>query len=84
MPSVTDQRMQQIKDIVCEILEIDAEELTMQSLFKEDHDADSLLSIEILARLEKEFGVTIDQAELARMTNLEGVCAIVNASLGSA
>jgi acyl carrier protein len=66
-----------IKEIVSEILEIDAEEMTDTSLFKEDHDADSLGAIEILSALERTFGVEIDQAELTRMVNLEGVIAVV-------
>lgn len=66
-----------IKEIVSEILEIDAAEMTDTSLFKEDHDADSLGAIEILSALERTFGVEIDQAELTRMVNLEGVIAVV-------
>jgi acyl carrier protein len=70
-------QQEKIKEIVCEILEIELDEVTPVSLFKEDHDADSLRSIEILAALEKEFHVVIDQAELARMVNLEGVYEVV-------
>ncbi|MER5264218.1 acyl carrier protein [Actinosynnema sp. NPDC002837] len=66
-----------IKEIVSEILEIDAAEMTDTSLFKEDHDADSLGAIEILSALERTFGVEIDQAELTRMVNLDGVIAVV-------
>lgn len=66
-----------IKEIVSEILEIDPEEMTDTSLFKEDHDADSLGAIEILSALERTFGIEIDQAELTRMVNLEGVIAVV-------
>ncbi|MEU4766699.1 acyl carrier protein [Actinosynnema sp. NPDC023794] len=66
-----------IKEIVSEILEIDAEDMTDTSLFKEDHDADSLGAIEILSALERTFGVEIDQAELTRMVNLDGVIAVV-------
>ncbi|MCX5415778.1 acyl carrier protein [Streptomyces sp. NBC_00059] len=76
MSAVTDERQQAIKDIVCDVLEIDPDELTDSSLFK-DHGADSLRAIEILAGLEKQFSVTIDQAELSRMVNLEGVYAVV-------
>lgn len=72
-----------IKEIVCEILEIDADELTPTSLFKEDHDADSLRAIEILAALEKTFNITIDQAELSRMVNLDGVREVVVGAMGS-
>ncbi|MFC8433343.1 acyl carrier protein [Streptomyces sp. NPDC057253] len=71
------ERKQEIKEIVCDILEIDEDEVTETSLFKEEHDADSLRAIEILAALERTQHVTIDQAELSRMVNLEGVYAVV-------
>ncbi|WP_432080183.1 acyl carrier protein [Streptomyces sp. WAC 04229] len=70
-------RKQEIKEIVCDILEIEEDEVTETSLFKEEHDADSLRAIEILAALERTQRVTIDQAELSRMVNLEGVYAVV-------
>ena len=72
-----DERMATIKEIVCEILEIEPEEMTDVSLFKEDHDADSLRAIEILASLEKEFKVEIPQDMLPRMTNLTNVWSVV-------
>ncbi|MEU1779097.1 acyl carrier protein [Streptomyces abikoensis] len=73
---------EEIREIVCDILEIDSEELTETSLFKEEHDADSLRAIEILAALEKRFNVVIDQEELARMVNLEGIYAVVTEAAG--
>ena len=81
MPQLTTDTEDKIRDIVCEILEIEPDEVTQTSLFKEDHDADSLRAIEILASLERTFGVTIEQAELARMVNLEGVYTVVGESL---
>lgn len=66
-------RQEKIREIVSEILEIEEKEMTPTSLFKEDHDADSLRAIEILASLEKTFGVVIPQESLARMINLDGV-----------
>ena len=77
MPTSTDIRKQEIRDIVCEILELESDEVTETSLFKEEHDADSLRAIEILAGLERRFGVLIDQAELVRMVNLENVYVVV-------
>jgi acyl carrier protein len=70
-------RQAMIKHIVCEILELDDGEVSNTSLFKEEHGADSLRAIEILAELEREFDVVIDQKELARMVNLDGVEAVV-------
>ncbi len=77
MSSIHEERVQKIKEIVCDILEIEEDEVTETSLFKEDHAADSLRSIEILAGLEKEFSVTIDQSELPRMVHLKGVYEVV-------
>ncbi|MFE7590738.1 acyl carrier protein [Kitasatospora sp. NPDC057512] len=84
MPStavVTTEQRAQIKEIVCDILELEADEVTDTSRFKEDHNADSLGAIEILSSLERTFAIEIDQAELIRMVNLDGVVAVVQESL---
>lgn len=76
-PSIDADRESRIKEIVTDILEIEPDDMTRTSLFKEDHDADSLLAIEILAALEKNFRITIGQDDLARMVNLQGVNEVV-------
>ncbi|MEV5241989.1 acyl carrier protein [Streptomyces cinnamoneus] len=82
MSGVYEERMSKISEIICDILEIEEDEVTETSLFKEDHDADSLRAIEILAALEKEFGIVIDQSELSRMVHLKGVYEVVSQSAG--
>ncbi|GAA2455462.1 acyl carrier protein [Streptomyces violascens] len=72
-----------IKGIICDILEIDEAEMTDTSRFKEDHEADSMGAIEILSQLERAFGIDIDQAELARMVNLEGVVTVVDEAVAA-
>ena len=74
--------MAEMRDIVCEILEIDPDEITEDSLFKEDHGADSMGTIEILALLEQKYGVVIDEGELIRMVSLSGVYAVVSEVAG--
>jgi acyl carrier protein len=81
--ALVEERQREIKEIVCEILEIEPDELTESSLFKEDHTADSLRAIEILAALEKRFDIVIDQSDLARMVNLSGVYAVVADAAGN-
>ncbi|MFJ6694625.1 acyl carrier protein [Streptomyces sp. NPDC091272] len=78
----TDSRAQ-IKTIICDILEIEPEEMTDTSRFKEDHEADSMGAIEILSQLERAFGADIDQAELARMVNLDGVVTVVSEAVAA-
>ncbi len=82
MITTVENRKSQMRGIVCEILEIDPGEISEDSLFKEDHDADSLGMIEILALLEKTYSVTIDETELIRMVNLSGVYAVVASAAG--
>ncbi|MBB5800878.1 acyl carrier protein [Saccharothrix ecbatanensis] len=81
MTASVEQRVDRIKEIVCDILELEHDEVTDTGLFKEDYGADSLLSIEILSSLEKEFGVVIDQAEMSRMVNMEGVVEVVTEAI---
>ncbi|MBX6765690.1 MAG: acyl carrier protein [Actinomadura rubrobrunea] len=75
--AIDDEQRRRVKEIVCEILELDPDEVTPTSRFKEDHGADSLRAIEILAELERTFNITIDQADLSRMDTLEGVYGVV-------
>ncbi|GLY32456.1 acyl carrier protein [Kineosporia sp. NBRC 101731] len=68
---------QQIKDIVCRILEVEDDEVTDTSLFIDDHDADSMRLIEILSALEVNLKVSIPQNEVPRLVNLAGVYDVV-------
>ncbi|MCX5555748.1 acyl carrier protein [Streptomyces sp. NBC_00038] len=74
---VTQQYMDEIREIVAEALEIEPDEMTGTSSFVDDHDGDSLRAIEILARLEKRYGVEIPQSELPKMGNLRAVYDVV-------
>lgn len=76
------ERMQEIRDIVTEVLELEPDEVTETSLFAEDHNADSLLAIEILARLEQKYRIEIPQEELAQMVNLSAVYEVVRRYAG--
>ncbi|MFE5325158.1 MULTISPECIES: acyl carrier protein [unclassified Embleya] len=77
-----DERRGQVADLVCELLELDRSEVTETSRFVDDHEADSLNLIEILAGLEKRFDVVIAQSEVPRMVNLRGVYEVLDATPG--
>jgi acyl carrier protein len=81
MTITIDQAQDDIKELVCDILEVDPDEVTETSLFKQDHDADSLRAIEIMAALERNYGIEIAQPDMARMVNMEGVLAVVSEGL---
>ncbi|GGN56426.1 hypothetical protein GCM10012285_51010 [Streptomyces kronopolitis] len=76
-PTVTEEQARQLREIVIDVLELEPDELTETSHFVNDHDADSLLAIEILARIEQDLDVDIPQDQLPEMVNLAGVWAVV-------
>jgi acyl carrier protein len=77
-----DDRAGRIAEIVCEHLEVEPGEIGEEDQFVADHGADSLMLIGVLAALEKEFKVVIDQSEMPRMTSIAGVRAVVAESAG--
>jgi acyl carrier protein len=62
-----------VKEILCDILEIEMDELTEDGIFVDEYDADSLRAVEILAALERRFKVKIPEKELPNMENLRKV-----------
>lgn len=80
---VTDEVRTKVRQIVCDVLELETDEVTEESLFVDDHGSDSMRAIEILASLEITFRVTIDQSELERMVNLSGIYEVLEDTLGA-
>lgn len=80
--AVVSQRMNALREMIADVLEVEPSEVTETSHFQEDHEADSLRAIEILARLEEEYNIEIPQDELANMTNLIGVYEVVKKHVG--
>lgn len=73
MIETADARLQTLRAMVSEVLELDEGELQDDADFGDEYDADSLRAIEILARIEKRYRVEIPQSELPRMANLNSV-----------
>ena len=81
MSLVTPAIKDEIKELVCEIIDVEPFVVTPTRPFQEYHDAENHRAHEIRATLECAFGVTIDEADAARMTNLEGVYSALSAAL---
>lgn len=81
MSLVTPGIKDEIKELVCEIMDVEPFVVTPTRQFQEYHDAQNHRADEIRATLECAFGVRIDEADAARMINLEGVYSAVSAAL---
>jgi acyl carrier protein len=83
MTAVTSELDQRIKDVVCRVLELEEHEIGDTSHFRDDLGADSMSAIELLAGLEREFDIEIEQDQMALMIDLQGVRAVVADALAS-
>lgn len=81
MQTVDDQTTRIIR-VIAATLEIDPADIRETDRLVEDHDADSLHLISVLANLEQEFRVTIEQDQLPRMTDAVGIRAVLADAAG--
>ncbi|MBU3862701.1 acyl carrier protein [Streptomyces sp. 4503] len=77
MSEAREKHLDELREIVAEVLEVEPEEITETGSFVEEHEADSLRAIEILARIEKKYKIDIPQSELPQMENLKAVYDVV-------
>ncbi|WP_326812627.1 acyl carrier protein [Streptomyces scopuliridis] len=82
MSEAREQHLDELREIVAEVLEVEPEEITETGSFVEEHEADSLRAIEILARIEKKYKIDIPQAELPNMGHLKAVYEVVAQQAG--
>jgi acyl carrier protein len=68
--------LEELRELVADVLEVEPAELTDEGDFQNEYDADSLRAIEMLARIEKKYKISIPQKELASMQNLRAVYSI--------
>ena len=64
---------EKMKSIIAEQLNIDASEITLESSFKDDLNADSLDLFEMVMSLEDEYGVEIPSEDLEKITTVGAV-----------
>jgi acyl carrier protein len=64
MAMTQEQVFSKIQEVLCDALGVDAEEVTAEATLVGDLGAESIDFLDIVFRLEKAFGIKIDQSEL--------------------
>lgn len=69
---------EKIAEIIAEQLNVDVENITMETNMKEDLGADSLDLFELVTALEDEYGIDIDSEDLVNLTTVKAVMEYLN------
>lgn len=62
---------EKLKKVIAEVLNVDPEEITMESTFMDDLGADSLDVFQIIMGIEEEFDIEIPADEAENITTVE-------------
>jgi acyl carrier protein len=61
---------ERVKDIIVELLGVDPEKVVTAARFREDLEADSLDLVELIMKIEEEFGGEISDEEAQKITTV--------------
>lgn len=74
---------EKVKSIIAEKLNVDAEEITLESSIIDDLGADSIDLIELIMNLEEEYGISIADEEAVKLKTVGDVVDFVNSQVES-
>ncbi len=64
---------ERVKKIICEQLDVEAEDVRPEASFVDDLGADSLDTVELIMALEEEFGLEIPDEEAEKIITVQNV-----------
>lgn len=62
-----------IIEIIAEQFDKNSENLTLETHFKDDLDADSLDVVQIIMEIENEFDIEVEETEIEKLTTIKSV-----------
>lgn len=65
--------LEKLKEIIADQLSVEADNITPETTFKEDLEADSLDLFEMIMAIEEEYGVEIPSEELESLLTVQNV-----------
>jgi acyl carrier protein len=67
-----------VRETISKVLNIDIEQIKMESSFQEDLGSDSLEVVEVIIALEEEFSIDIPDERAERVTKVSEACSIID------
>ena len=72
---------EKLKKVIADVLNVDPEEITMESTFVDDLGADSLDVFQIILGLEEEFDIEIPAEEAEKITTVEEAVNLIKSAV---
>jgi len=73
---------EKLKKVIAEILNVDPDEITMESTFLDDLGADSLDVFQIIMGIEEEFDIEIPAEKAEKISTVEEAVELIKDALG--
>jgi len=74
---MSDEIFEKVREIISDLLDIEPENITMESRFREDLEADSLDLVELIMEVEEQFGGEISDEDAQKLTTVGEAVAYV-------
>ena len=81
MKGDSNMEFEKLQKIISEVLNVDAEEITMETTFADDLGADSLDVFQIIMGLEEEFDIEIAPEKAENITTVEEAVELIKAAI---
>lgn len=75
---------EELRELIANVFELPVDEVTDEADFVEELEADSLMALEVAVRMEKLYGVRLEDSELKNIRTLNKAHAQILAKLGTA
>ena len=69
---------EKLKKIIAEVLNVDSDEITMETTFQDDLGADSLDIVELIMAFEEEFGIEIPDEAAEKIKTVQDVVSYID------
>jgi acyl carrier protein len=69
---------EELRSFLAHVLELDVEEITDDTDFVRDLDLDSLMALEIVVRLQRQYGIKLVERDLKHITSLAQILELIS------
>lgn len=78
-----DEDLKRLKAIIADVLNVDPDEITLETTLEDDLGADSLDLYQILMGIEEDYGITVPQEQTENIKTVEEALQLIKTATGA-